>query len=573
MPFNPQPSNCRNWATDILLLTLAIGALYFIWLGGYPLFTPDEGRYSEVAREMLASGDFITPRVNGVAFLDKPVLYYWLQALAMYWFGIHEWAVRFFPALYGVAGCLAVYVAGRRLFDRRTGVLSAIILATTPLYFCTSHYANLDLEIAVLITVSLLSFLLATGASGKSRSALFVLAYIFAGLGFLTKGLIAIAFPAMIGGLWILLLSRWRLLTSMRLGLGVVIVLAITLPWFVLVQRANPEFLHFFFVTQQVTRFLSAAEFNNPSPHWFYVPVIIVGFLPWAAFLLQSLFSQIRSCWQAREEHTATLFLLIWAMVVFTFFSIPHSKTISYIIPIFPALALLVGHQLAVNWDKSQADCGLKLAMSLFVIFNTLLAAAFFALPYYQWMDIALSATPTLFMVGSVLGFSAIIVTLFWRRLRVSSLFYICTLTSAAMLLSLTMGATHLNPNSAKPLVKKLETILQPTDTVVNYFKFYQDVPLYLKRTIILVADWESPTIAERDNWVRELWYSMPFQNTDEILLNETAFWKRWHSDETMYVFVNKNYLDQFQSHTKQVHVIGRHEDIILIGNHSRMTN
>lgn len=289
-----------------------------------------------------------------------------------------------------------------------------------------------------------------------------------------------------------------------------------------------------------------------------------------AAFLLQSLFSQIRRCWQAREEHTATLFLLIWAIVVFTFFSIPHSKTISYIIPIFPALALLVGQQLAINWDKSQADCGLKLAMSLFVIFNTLLAAAFFALPYYQWMDIALSATPTLFMVGSVLGLSAIIVTLFWRRLRVASLFYICTLTSAAMLLSLTMGATHLNPNSAKPLVKKLETILQPTDTVVNYFKFYQDVPLYLKRTIILVADWESPTIAERDNWVRELWYSMPFQNTDEILLNETTFWKRWHSDEMMYVFVNKNYLDQFQSHTKQVYVIGRHEDIILIGNHSR---
>src|SRR6186997_3134951 len=108
----------RQWATDLLFITLIFGLFYAIWMGSYPLFTPDEGRYSEVAREMVASGDYITPRVDGVAFLDKPILYYWLQATAIQLFGINEWALRIFPGLFGIFGCLLMYMFGRMLFDR-----------------------------------------------------------------------------------------------------------------------------------------------------------------------------------------------------------------------------------------------------------------------------------------------------------------------------------------------------------------------------------------------------------------------------------------------------------------------
>ena len=136
----------RDWVRDFLLLAFFIAIVYGLWLGSYPFFTPDEGRYAEVAREMVASGDYITPRVNGIAFLDKPALYYWLQAAAIHFFGVKEWAIRLFPALLGLFGCLATYFAGRQLFSRRTGILSAIMLASAPLYFIGAHYANLNLK-------------------------------------------------------------------------------------------------------------------------------------------------------------------------------------------------------------------------------------------------------------------------------------------------------------------------------------------------------------------------------------------------------------------------------------------
>lgn len=548
------------------MLGIFIAVFYFLWLGSYPFFTPDEGRYSEVAREMLASGDFVTPRVNGVAFLDKPVLYYWLQAVSMFLFGVHEWSVRFFPAIYGIFGCIAVYLAGRRLFNRSTGLISAVILATTPLYFGGSHYANLDLEVAVLISISLLSFLSAAQSEGKARARLFISAYIFAGLAFLTKGMIAIAFPVMIGGLWILLLWRWKLLLQMRLVTGIVIMAAIILPWFILVQRANPEFLHFFFVTQQVSRFLSAAEFNNPARSWFYLPVIIAGFLPWTAFLFQSLITQLSACWSARAQHPSELFLLLWVAVIFTFFSIPTSKTVSYILPVFPALALLTGKYIADAWQQNSLSVGMKIAIAILIILNTLVAALLFSMQHL-WVDLPLAFTPSIYAAGTELAISALVLLYIGRRLRASMVFTICAVTSTIMLLTFAMGARHITQNSAKPLVIELQKHLQPTDTVANYFKFYQDVPLYLGRTIILVADWQDPNIETRDNWVRELWYSMPFQNTDEILLNEKTFWKRWHSKEKIYVFVNQNYLAQFQSHTRRYHLIGHHNDIILLSN------
>src|SRR5579862_9516747 len=139
----------KPFLLDLLCLTALIGFFYYFYLGTYPLFTPDEGRYAEVAREMVATGDYITPRVNGVAFLDKPILYYWLQAAAIHLFGLKEWALRFFPALLGLLSCLVTYSCGCVLFNRRTGLLASLILATSPLYFSGAHYANLDLEMAV----------------------------------------------------------------------------------------------------------------------------------------------------------------------------------------------------------------------------------------------------------------------------------------------------------------------------------------------------------------------------------------------------------------------------------------
>jgi 4-amino-4-deoxy-L-arabinose transferase-like glycosyltransferase len=577
----------QKWISDLLSLTMLFLIFYTCWLGAYPLFTPDEGRYSEVAREMVASGDYITPRVNGVAFLDKPILYYWLQAMSIHLFGINEWALRLFPVLFGILGCAVTYICGRQLFDRRTGLLSAIILGLTPLYFVGTHYANLDLEVAVLISCTLLFFITAIQGQTSSRPYFLFLSYLFAALAFLSKGLIGIAFPAMIAGAWILTLSRWKLLADIHLAKGLALFAVIVFPWYALVQIANPEFLHYFFVTQQVTRFLSAGEFNNPSPVWFYLPIVLLGFLPWTSFLLQALKNHIRNIWQAKQSHQTELFLMLWLSIVFIFFSIPHSKVITYILPVYPALALLTGRYLSLVWDKEKEKEKAKdmavekqayINACSFMVINILFAFALVCLLHYQWIDLSTEFTPYLVTIVFIYAISAGIAgfaLLFSQRFPLlapcsslmKSLFIIAATCSAGLLLTLTMGAKHLNHNSAKPLVLELKKIIQPQDEVIHYFKFYQDVPLYLERRVMLAANWDSPDIARNDNWMRELWYGMPLQNTENILINEKQFWQHWYSNKRVFVFLNRNYLSQFKKQIGACYFLGRQNDIFLVSN------
>ncbi|HSW92946.1 MAG TPA: glycosyltransferase family 39 protein [Gammaproteobacteria bacterium] len=498
-----------SWLIDLFFLIMTLGIFYALWIGGHALFTPDEGRYSEIAREMVVSHDYITPRLNGVAFLDKPILYYWLQASAIRLFGLKEWALRFWPAFAGVLGCILTWLTGRTLFNRRTGILAAIILSTSPLYYGAAHYANLDLEVAVLISITLFFSVLALHAkNSRQRTVFFILAYLFCGLAALTKGLIGIVFPAMIMGLWILLLNRWNIIKHMRLLTGLVIFFAITVPWYYLVQKANPEFLHFFFVTQQVSRFLTHGEFNNKTALWFYVPIVLAGFFPWSFFVIQAVIKNIKIVWRDREKHSAELFLLLWFGVIFIFFSIPTSKTVGYILPVFPALALMVGRYLDGLWET----------------------------------------------------------TCF--KIRAPRLFYGCALFACTGLLILSASLGVINHKSIKPVALQLKSRLKPDDEVVTYFKYYQDLPIYLERRITIVADWTAPDIIKKDNWVRELWFGMPFQNTKDWLIDDKIFWQRWHGKKRLFVMMNKNSYPAFSEKAKNtIRETGEYNDVVWVTN------
>ena len=149
----------RAWR-DALLLVVLLAVFFGFELGSRALWHPDEGRYSEIPRAMAASGDYVTPRLNGVKYFEKPVLFYWMQAGSIKLFGVNEWALRLWPALLALAGCLAVYGAGRKLFGRRAGLIAAIVLATSPLYYLLGRIITLDMAVRVLLTGALLSFLL-----------------------------------------------------------------------------------------------------------------------------------------------------------------------------------------------------------------------------------------------------------------------------------------------------------------------------------------------------------------------------------------------------------------------------
>lgn len=556
----------KNWLSDIGFLTVALLIFYLLWLGSYPLFTPDEGRYSEVAREMITTGDFITPRVDGVAFLDKPILYYWLQATAIKLFGIKEWALRLFPVLIGIVGCIVTYICGRCLFERRTGLLSAIILGTTPLYFGSAHYANLDLEVAVFISCTLFCFITAIQTTQQNRGYFLFASYFFAALAFLTKGLIGIAFPCMIIGSWMVLLWRFELFKKIHLGKGITLFLLMVLPWYLLVQKANPEFFRYFFLTQQVSRFLSAGVFNNRTPCWFYVPILLIGFFPWTIFLVQMFKNNVVHIWHAHQKYATELFLLLWFTIIFIFFSIPHSKMIGYILPVFPPLALLTGHYLSQCWEQVRKK-NLYLNILSFVALCTLFVVILLRLPSTQWLDFSPNFHSYLLAISMVFILSTIISLLLLKTKTLLPFFIMCTASTVTFLLILTMGAKHLNQNSTKSFIAPLQTIMQPGDEIISYFKYYQDLPLYLGHRITIVADWNSSQIETKDNWIRELSYGRAYQNTNDWLIDEKIFWQRWASAKRVFVFINVNYLGQFKKHATTYFVLNKKNDILLLSN------
>lgn len=551
----------QNWLVDIFGLMIFFLALYTFYLGSYPLFSPDESRYTEVAREMVATGDYITPRVDGVAFLDKPILYYWLQAAAIQVFGVNEWAIRLFPMLLALLSCLMTYTCVRRLFDRKTGLISAIILATSPLFFGGAHYANLDLEVASWITCTLLCIITALQNNVIVERRYMYAAYIFAALAFLTKGLIGLAFPGIITLSWMALTKRWHLFKQLRLVSGLILFSCIVIPWYYLAQQTNPEFLHFFFITQQITRFLSGAVFNNASPFWFYFPIVLIGFFPWTILLFPALINTIKNCIQTRQQYATELFFTLWLVLIFTFFSIPKAKTIGYILPIFPALSIITGRYVAMLWDKRRTTHSFY-----FAAFACSFACLALAVPHLHLFELATTFSSHLHMIALIFIAGALL-SLLLHKHALRSLFYVCVFCNIVFLGTLITGAIHLNQNTAKPLIVELKQIIHPDDEVASYFKFFQDVPLYLGQRITLVANWNAPDIENKDNWVRELWYGMPFQKTDDWLINEDVFWQRWNKSKRMFVFVNENYFDQFKAHTKQYYFVGRHHDIILLCN------
>jgi len=325
---------------DLSFLLLVFGVAFFQFLGRIPLIDPDEGRYAEIPREMLERGDFITPLLNYVKFFDKPPLHYWLSALSFTIFGQNEFAARFTGAAMGLLTVLLTYHVGRRLFGRREGLLAALILGTSTGFLVQARINITDMTLTCTLSAALAFFILAA-REGESRKGLYYhLFYLFAALAMLAKGLIGIVFPGAVIFLYLLFTRRWQLLKEMRLATGIPLFLLVCAPWFILVSMRNPEFAGFFFIREHFDRFTTTVH-HHKKGFWFYVPVLLGTMLPWSFFIPAA----VAGVWRERHapEGNARLYLLIWAAFIFLFFSISDSQLVTYILPVFPPLALLMG--------------------------------------------------------------------------------------------------------------------------------------------------------------------------------------------------------------------------------------
>ena len=317
------------------LLLLAFVVLSLGTLGVRPLYKADESRYAEIPREMVASGDWTTPRLNGLKYFEKPPLQYWATAIAFELFGEHDWAARLWTALAGIAALLLVHHCGRKLFGGEAGVMGALVLAGCPLYVMLMQIDTLDMGLAFFLSAAVLAF-----ALGR-----YYLFWAACALAVLSKGLIGIVLPVGAIGLYVLLKRDFSLLQKMKIVSGGALFLVICAPWFIAVSRANAEFAHFFFVQEHFQRFTTRMH-GRYQPAWYFLPILAFGLAPW----LLSFFASLRNvASRSAGAFDANLFLWIWVGVVFLFFSVSGSKLPAYILPIFPALALLVGRTLAAS--------------------------------------------------------------------------------------------------------------------------------------------------------------------------------------------------------------------------------
>ena len=346
--------------------------LLAVWLlataGLRPLLLPDEARYAEVAREMLA-GDGWVPLLNGLPFFHKPPLTYWIDLGGMRLFGITPFAARLGPALGAWLMGAALWLWLRQRQGARTAGIALVVLATSPFVYIGGQYANHDMLVAGTITAAVLCLARAldcraastagvsggagvTGVTGGTGALRWLVAgWVACGLAVLSKGLIGVVLPALIVGPWLLWQRRWRDVFWLLHPLGLAAFAVVALPWMLLMQGRYPGFFDYFIVEQHFRRYATLG-FNNQQPAWFLIAVLPLLTLPWSAAALPAL----RRLWPGGARAPAppgaggmTGLMVWWVVAVLGFFSLPASKLVGYIMPALAPWCLLLAAPLAAD--------------------------------------------------------------------------------------------------------------------------------------------------------------------------------------------------------------------------------
>jgi 4-amino-4-deoxy-L-arabinose transferase-like glycosyltransferase len=333
------------------ILVFVASATFFLGLGRLPLLEPDEGRNAEIAREMLTLAHWAVPHFDGLAYLDKPPLLFWLMAGSFKLFGLSEWAARLPSALAALIALLLVARLGREMFGRSVGLRSGVIFATAPLAIVFARLVIFDMPLTLLVAAALACFWRGEGKPARplGNDLMFFAAM---GLATLTKGPIGFLLPLLIIFSYLAIRRRLSSFGRLRWKWGLAIFMLIVLPWFVFVCLGHPDFPRYAFWDESLRRFATSREHRTGSP-LYYLPVYLAGFLPWSFFLLAFGLSRIKKWRELLQESSApVLFLICWAGVVFVFFSISQSKLPGYFLPAIIPLSILMGKA----WTEAEAE-------------------------------------------------------------------------------------------------------------------------------------------------------------------------------------------------------------------------
>ncbi len=339
---------------QVLLLLAIGGALCFIGLGRLPLTEPDEGRNAEVAREMLVQHDWITPHYDTLPYLDKPAFFFWLVASSFKAFGISEWAARLPSALAALFTMLVACLLARSMFGDTCALRAAVVFATCPLVIVFARLVIFDMTLTLLLTVTMAAFWLSQEPSRMQRP-LQVAMFLAAGIATITKGPVGFVLPVLAIMVYAAVQRKFGELRRLAWLPGIALFLAASLPWFIAVSIRNPGFPRYAFWDESLVRF-TGGHLHRGGSVFYYLPVFLAGLLPWSLLLVFAALNRLRSWRKFRDaSHAPHAYLLSWALTVFVFFSVSHSKLPAYFLPAVPALAILMSKVWTGDVDEGLA--------------------------------------------------------------------------------------------------------------------------------------------------------------------------------------------------------------------------
>jgi 4-amino-4-deoxy-L-arabinose transferase-like glycosyltransferase len=477
----------RRNATRVVLALLAVIALA-IALDNLerPLANPDEGRYSEISREMALSGDWVTPRLDGIKYFEKPPLQYWATALSFEALGASEASARLYVFLCGFLTLLVTGYTAARLMGAEVGLASMLALVASPYFMGLGGIVTLDMGLTLWTTTTVCAFLVAEDArtSPRGRIGWLALAWAAMALAVLSKGLVGIVFAG--AAVFFQAVTKRDAGVIRRMGwlYGIPIFLAIAAPWFVMVARANPEFAHFFFVHEHFERFLTT-EHRRVEPWWYFLPIVVLGFMPWAFALPGAVVHAWRS--DPLERARPLRVALLWSAFVIAFFSASGSKLPAYVLPVFPLLALALGRYLAEVPARR-----LAVWSALAIALAAALAIAAWRSPdgaREPWMrDMYYAARP--WLVGGAVALAAGCAAGTWLLARGRRWVALGVVAIGAVLMidGLEDSYERFSPRQSGLVVAQaMEPWIKPGTRLYSVNHYEQSVPFYIGRTLTLV--------------------------------------------------------------------------------------
>jgi 4-amino-4-deoxy-L-arabinose transferase-like glycosyltransferase len=474
-------SNVGNSQYASILAFLAL-LLFFPFLGERDLWTPVEPRYAEIVRIMYANDEWVVPRVNGDFYTDKPILYFWLAVIASKIAGgVNEWTVRLPAALAGIGFVLATYFAGRDFFSPRVGLIAAAALATSVRVIWEARWAHIDMVFGFFFVLTI--YFGGRSLSGKGRKQEILWVYAFMGLAVLTKGLIGIVLPALLLAAFAIVRRDWRVLVDARLPLGIPIFLLVVAPWFYLVHNATDgKWLADFLYVHHIQRYTDGI--GHRQPFYYYFTTLPVDFLPWTVFAIPAMFAYFP--YQRIIRRPIPLFFSLCFLVVFLFFSISYSKRDLYLMPLLPAMALLVGNYIDDLSESRLAESTLYRWVSQ--LFFGAVAIVGLAAPTVAWVLRRETFWISL-LTAMVLAVGGILTVVFIRKGRPLKVVTAVTLLMTLITVSISIQILpYVNQfKSRRPFSFQIKKIVPATASLYVYADSMHDFNFYTERDVIPV--------------------------------------------------------------------------------------